>query len=42
MERGDVMISPAWTFHDHWNLGSTPALWIDGYDNGYNPNVNIN
>jgi gentisate 1,2-dioxygenase len=42
MERGDVVISPAWTFHDHWNRGATPALWIDGYDNGYNPNVNIN
>ena len=42
MERGDVVISPAWTFHDHWNKGATPAFWIDGYDNGYNPNVNIN
>jgi gentisate 1,2-dioxygenase len=42
MERGDVIISPAWTFHDHWNRDSTPAIWIDGYDNGYNPNVNIN
>jgi gentisate 1,2-dioxygenase len=42
MERGDVVISPAWTFHDHWNRGTTPAIWIDGYDNGYNPNVNIN
>jgi gentisate 1,2-dioxygenase len=42
MERGDVVVSPAWTFHDHWNRGATPALWIDGYDNGYNPNVNIN
>jgi gentisate 1,2-dioxygenase len=42
MERGDVVISPAWTFHDHWNRGDKPAIWIDGYDNGYNPNVNIN
>jgi gentisate 1,2-dioxygenase len=42
MERGDVVISPAWTFHDHWNKGAKPAIWIDGYDNGYNPNVNIN
>ena len=42
MERGDVIISPAWTFHDHWNLDTMPAIWIDGYDNGYNPNVNIN
>jgi gentisate 1,2-dioxygenase len=41
MERGDVVISPAWTFHDHWNLGTTPAIWVDGYDNGYNPNVNV-
>ncbi len=41
MERGDVIISPAWTFHDHWNRGTTPAIWIDGYDNGYNPNVNV-
>ncbi len=42
MERGDVVISPAWTFHDHWNKGDRPAIWVDGYDNGYNPNVNIN
>lgn len=42
MERGDVVVSPPWTFHDHWNKGAAPALWIDGYDNGYNPNVNVN
>ena len=42
MERGDVIISPAWTYHDHWNRDTTPAIWVDGYDNGYNPNVNIN
>jgi gentisate 1,2-dioxygenase len=42
MERGDVVISPAWTYHDHFNQGSEPAFFVDGYDNGYNPNVNIN
>ena len=42
MERGDVVTNPAWTFHDHWNKGTTPAIWVDGYDNGYNPNVNVN
>lgn len=42
MRRGDVVISPTWTFHDHWNQGATPALWIDGYDNGYNQGVNLN
>ena len=42
MERGDVVVSPPWTFHDHWNQGATPAIWVDGYDNGYNRGVNIN
>jgi gentisate 1,2-dioxygenase len=42
MERGDVVISPAWTYHDHFNDGNEPAIFVDGYDNGYNPNVNIN
>ncbi|HEY2986671.1 MAG TPA: cupin domain-containing protein [Candidatus Binatia bacterium] len=42
MARGDVVTNPAWTFHDHWNRGATPALWVDGYDNGYNQGVNIN
>ena len=42
MERGDVIISPSWTYHDHWNQGSTPALYVDGYDNGYNGGVNLN
>lgn len=42
MERGDIVISPAWTYHDHFNQGAEPALFVDGYDNGYNPNVHIN
>ena len=42
MERGDLVTNPAWTFHDHWNQGTAPAVWIDGYDNGYNRGVNIN
>ncbi len=42
MERGDVVISPPWTYHDHYNAGAEPAIIIDGYDNGYNPNRNIN
>jgi gentisate 1,2-dioxygenase len=24
-----------WTFHDHWNRGSTPAIWVDAYDDGH-------
>ena len=32
---GDLVVSPTWTFHDHYNGGDTPAIWVDGYDNGY-------
>lgn len=42
MARGDVVISPSWTFHDHWNEGDIPALWVDGYDNGYCGGENLN
>ena len=34
MQRG-IVVSPTWTFHDHYNGGDTPAIWVDGYDNGY-------
>lgn len=42
MNRGDVVISPPWTYHDHFNGSTKPVMFIDGYDNGYNPNVNVN
>ena len=42
MNRGDVVISPAWTYHDHYNGSAKPVIFVDGYDNGYNPNVNVN
>lgn len=32
MKRGDFIITPAWTFHDHGNLGDTPVVWLDGLD----------
>lgn len=35
MERGDLIISPSWSFHDHFNGGDTPAVWVDGFDTGY-------
>jgi gentisate 1,2-dioxygenase len=35
MERGDVVISPTWTTHDHYNAGDTPAVWIEAFDWGY-------
>ncbi len=35
MRRGDVVISPTWTYHDHWNRGDQPAIWVECFDWGY-------
>ncbi len=32
MHRGDFIITPSWTFHDHGNDGSEPVVWLDGLD----------
>jgi gentisate 1,2-dioxygenase len=32
MERGDFVITPSWTWHDHGNEGSDPVIWLDGLD----------
>jgi gentisate 1,2-dioxygenase len=32
MRRGDFIITPAWTWHDHGNPGEQPVVWLDGLD----------
>jgi gentisate 1,2-dioxygenase len=32
MRRGDFIITPPWTWHDHGNLGQEPVVWLDGLD----------
>ena len=32
MRRGDFIVTPAWTWHDHGNLGQEPVVWLDGLD----------
>jgi len=32
MERGDFIITPGWTWHDHGNDGTQPVIWLDGLD----------
>lgn len=32
MERGDVILTPSWKWHDHGNEGSGPVIWLDGLD----------
>lgn len=32
MQRGDFIITPHWTWHDHGHDGSEPVVWLDGLD----------
>ena len=32
MAPGDFIITPAWTWHDHGNVGDSPVVWLDGLD----------
>ena len=32
MERGDVILTPSWHWHDHGNDGTQPMIWLDGLD----------
>ena len=32
MERGDFVLTPAWTWHEHGNEGPDPVIWLDGLD----------
>jgi gentisate 1,2-dioxygenase len=32
MNRGDFIITPRWTWHDHGHEGDEPVVWLDGLD----------
>ena len=32
MERGDVILTPSWEFHDHGHEGDGEMIWLDGLD----------
>ena len=32
MQRGDVLLTPSWQWHDHGNEGAEPVIWLDGLD----------
>jgi gentisate 1,2-dioxygenase len=29
MERGDLVLTPGWSWHEHWHEGSAPIVWLD-------------
>lgn len=32
MERGDLIVTPGWEWHDYGNEGTVPGIWIDALD----------
>jgi gentisate 1,2-dioxygenase len=32
LQRGDVLLTPTWQWHDHGNDGEGPVIWLDGLD----------
>jgi gentisate 1,2-dioxygenase len=32
MQRGDVILTPTWNYHDHGKDGSGPMIWLDALD----------
>ena len=32
MEPGDLILTPAWSYHDHKNEAKGPMIWLDGLD----------
>lgn len=32
MERGDLVLTPSWEYHDHGNESPDPMIWLDGLD----------
>ncbi|KAK4245581.1 RmlC-like cupin domain-containing protein [Corynascus novoguineensis] len=32
MERGDLILTPSWHWHDHGSEGTGPMVWLDGMD----------
>ena len=32
MSRGDLVLTPSWTFHEHHNPGDVPMMWLDVLD----------
>jgi gentisate 1,2-dioxygenase len=32
MEPGDLILTPAWSYHDHKNESDGPMMWLDGLD----------
>ena len=41
MERGDLILTPNWSWHDHHNESEDPIIWLDGLDGPLIQSLNI-
>jgi len=41
MEEGDLILTPNWTWHDHFNGSKGPIIWLDGLDGPLIQSLNI-
>lgn len=41
MERGDLILTPNWTWHDHHNESEDPIIWLDGLDGPLIQSLNV-
>ncbi len=41
MEEGDLILTPNWTWHDHFNGSDEPIIWLDGLDGPMIQSLNV-
>ncbi|MGH7771677.1 MAG: cupin domain-containing protein [Candidatus Binatia bacterium] len=41
MEEGDLILTPNWTWHDHFNGSKEPIIWLDGLDGPLIQSLNV-
>ena len=41
MEEGDLILTPNWTWHDHFNGSAEPIIWLDGLDGPMIQSLNV-
>lgn len=41
MEEGDLILTPNWTWHDHFNGSKEPVIWLDGLDGPLIQSLNV-
>ena len=41
MSRGDLLLTPGWNFHGHYNIATKPMAWIDGLDIPFSQQIDV-